>query len=207
MTSLADALFTKTQQRVLTVLFGQPDRSFYSNEIVRLADVGIGSVQRELGKLSSAGVLLVSHHGNQKHFQVNKDCPIYEELASILRKTSGLADVLKNTLAPLEQQIHIAFVYGSQAKGNAKAGSDVDVMLVGEQLSYSEVMENLIEVEQTLGRSVNPTLYSPQELLHKLNENNAFLQRVMEQSKIFLKGSEDDIRKLISHQSAQGGAA
>jgi predicted nucleotidyltransferase len=190
---LGDALFTKTQQRVLGLLFGAPDRSFYANEIVRAAGVGTGAVARELAKLHRVGLVTVRRIGNQKHYQANADAPIFEPLREIVRKTFGLADVLRSALEPLAPRIDAAFVFGSVASGTDTAASDVDVFLLTEALTYADVMPVLAPVESTLGRTVNPTLYTPAELRTKLDHGNAFLRRVLDQPKIFLIGSARDL--------------
>ncbi len=190
--SLGDVLFTKTQQQVLRLLFGQPGRSFYANEIVRYAGLGIGTVQRELARLSEVGLLVVTRLGNQKHYQANVASPIFEELHGIVVKTFGVADVIKEALLPMANKIQLAFIYGSVAKGSDTAESDIDLMLIAEGVSYTALMTLLGEVEAQLGRAVNPTLYSPAELKRKRQEDNAFVQRVLQQPKIILMGSMDD---------------
>ncbi|HEY9279174.1 MAG TPA: nucleotidyltransferase domain-containing protein [Eoetvoesiella sp.] len=189
----ADALFTKTQQRVLATLFGQPDRSFYANEIIALADVGSGSVQRELAKLAAAGLVTVKPIGNQKHYQANYDTPIFAELRGIVLKTFGVADVLRNVLQPLWPQIDLAFVFGSLAKGTEHAGSDVDLMVVGTVASHAALLEALIPAREKLGREVNTTFYTPNELVQRIREGRSFMARVLAQPKIFVKGSEHDL--------------
>lgn len=189
---LGDVLFTKTQQQVLRLLFGQPGRSFYANEIVRYAGLGIGTVQRELARLSEVELLLVTRQGNQKHYQANATSPIFEELYGIVVKTFGVADVLKAALLPVADKIQLAFIYGSVAKGSDTAESDIDLMLIADGVSYTALMTLLGEVETQLGRAVNPTLYSPAELQRKRKEDNAFVQRVLQQPKIILMGSMDD---------------
>lgn len=192
---IGEALFTKTQRQVLGLLFGHPGTTFYINEIVRIADVGIGTVQRELEKLTAAGLLTVKKIGNQKHYQANPGSPIFEELRGIVLKTFGVADELRRALGSLSARIKAAFVYGSVAKGADTASSDIDLMIISEELSYPEVIGVLAEAEGRLGRAVNPTLYSPAEIRRKLAEDNSFLKRVTEQEKIFLIGSDDDIAK------------
>jgi len=191
---LGDALFTRTQQRVLALLFGTPDRRFYTNEIVRRADVGTGAVLREIDKLRSAGLLTVTQIGNQKHYQANPKSPIFEELRSIVRKTFGVADVLREALLPLEDRIEVAFVYGSIASGTDTAASDIDLFVVGRDLSYADAMLRLADAESTLRRKVSPTLYGPSELERKVGAGNAFLLRVLDQPKIFLIGSPGEFR-------------
>jgi predicted nucleotidyltransferase len=188
--SLSDALFSKTQQKVLGLLFTKPDQSFFANEIVRWAGLGKGTVMRELEKLHAVGLINRTPIGNQSHYQANPACPIYSDIAAIVRKTFGIGDCLKVALAPLHNQITRAFIYGSIAKGEANTGSDVDLMLIGDALSYSDVMELLAPAETLLGRSINPTLYTPQDFAAKLAAGNHFLHRVMEQARIPLWGED-----------------
>lgn len=185
-TAIGDALFTKAQQKVLAVLFGQPEQSFYLNEVVRLADMGRGAISRELSKLTDAGLLVMHKQGNQNHYQANHASPIMHELVAIVRKTFGVAAVLKIALAPILPQLEQAFVYGSIAKGNEHAGSDVDVMLVGDNLSYSETMQLLETAELQLQRTVNPTIYTPKEFAQRLAQGQGFLTTVMEQETLDL---------------------
>lgn len=190
-TSIGDALFTKGQQKVLALFFGQPDRSFYLREVVRLADMGIGVISRELGKLADAGLLVESKQGNQNHYQANKSSPIFNELRAIVKKTFGIKGLLKAAIAPLLPQLEQAFIYGSVAKGEEHAGSDVDVMLVGNELSYSEIMQLLDSVEEQLQRPINPTIFSPVEFAERLAEGQNFLSKVMELPRIDLLHSEE----------------
>lgn len=194
-TSLGEALFTKTQRRVLGLLFGNPDRSYYANEIVRFAGAGIGTVQRELGRLESAHLVMTSKIGNQKHYQANREAPIFEELRGIVLKTFGVADYLREALAPLAKRIHAAFIYGSVAKGMDTASSDIDVMIVSDDLSFPDAIQALTKAEGAIGRSINPSVYGRDEWSRKLLEASGFLQRVMEQPRIFLIGSDDDLLK------------
>ena len=194
-TSIGDALFTKTQQRVLGLLYGKPDKSFYTNEIVRWAAMGRGTISRELDKLVSSGLLSVSREGNQNHYQAQKDNPVYNELLGIVRKTFGVADVIRQALKPLDPQIQLAFVYGSVAKSTDAKSSDIDLMLVGESLEYADVMEMLLPLEESLQRPINPTIYEADDFVKKLDQNSSFLVRVMEQSKLMIKGDIDEFRK------------
>lgn len=192
---LADALFSKVQQRVLGLLFVNADRSFYTNEIMRFVDSGIGVVQRELEKLAASGLVTVKKVGNQKHYQASREAPIFEELRGILIKTVGLSDILRLALLPLSDRIQTAFIYGSIAKGNDTAKSDIDVFVIGTDLTYADIYGLLSANEAQLGRPVNPTIYSMQELQDKLADDNAFVSRVLAQPKIFLIGSNDDLPK------------
>lgn len=190
---IADALFPKGRQRVLAVLFGNPDRSFYANEVIALAQSGTGSVQRELAALSEAGLLNVTKQGNQKHYQANTAAPVFAELRGLVMKTSGLADVLRAALAPLAPQMVAAFVYGSVAKQSDTAQSDIDVMVVSAGLSYADVFGALEGATVSLGRKVNPTLYTPAELAKRITQDNAFVSRVLQQPKIWLIGNEEQL--------------
>jgi len=185
--AIGDALFTKTQQRVLGLLYGKPEQSYYLNEIVRLAAVGKGSVNRELDKLCAAGLLTVSRQGNQNHYQANANNPIFNELKAITQKTFGVVDIIKAALAPLLPQLNCAFIYGSVAQGTEHAGSDIDLMLVGD-MSYSEVMELLAPAEKQLCRTINPTLYTVAEFTDRKNSHQPFITRVIEQPKLWLMG-------------------
>jgi predicted nucleotidyltransferase len=188
---LADALFPKVRQRVLAVLFGRPDQSFYANEVIALAQSGTGAVQRELAALAQAGLLTVSKQGNQKHFQANAAAPVFAELRGLILKTMGLADVLRTALAPLAPQIEAAFVYGSVAKQQDTTSSDIDVLIVSPSLGYADVYSALESAATTLGRTVNPTLYAPSELAKRIAQDNAFIKRVLQQPKIWLIGTEE----------------
>jgi predicted nucleotidyltransferase len=204
--SLSDVLFSKTQQRVLGVLFGRPERSFFANEIVRLAGGGFGAVHRELAALEAAGLVTVQRVGNQKHYQANRAAPIFEELRGIIVKTVGVADVLRSALAPIAPRVHAAFVYGSVAKGTDTAKSDVDLMVIGDGLGYGDVFSLVSGAEQILGRKVNPTVLGQSELA-KRSRNDGFHSRVLAQPKIFVIGSPDDLgkpRKARKLRPAQG---
>jgi len=195
LTAIGDALFTKTQQRVLGLLYGKPDKSFYTNEIVRRADMGRGTIRRELDRLVSADLLVVTREGNQHHYQANPDCPVYAELLGIVKKTFGVADVIREALKPLDKQIELAFVYGSIAKGTDAKTSDIDLMLVGEGLLYGDVMELMTPLEESLLRPINPTIYTPEDFKTKLDDGSSFLVRVMEQPKLMVKGVINDVRE------------
>lgn len=194
MTSAADALFPAVRQRVLAVLFGSPDRSFYANELIALARSGTGAVQRELASLLAAGLITVRDQGNQKHYQANAASPVFAELRGLVLKTVGLADVLRAALAPLEDQVAAAFVYGSVARQQDTAASDVDVLIVSDALGYAEVFGALESAAQTLGRTINPTLYTRAELARRRAQDNAFVTRVLDQPRIWLMGDEEVLR-------------
>jgi predicted nucleotidyltransferase len=187
---VADALFTKVQQRVLAVLFGNHARSFYANELIALACSGSGAVQRELAQLEAAQLVTVKRVGNQKHYQANASAPIFEELRGLVLKTSGLVDVLRAALAPLAAQIEQAFVYGSVAKGKDTARSDIDLMVISEKVAYAEVFAALEPAASRLQRAVSPTLYSRTEFDKRIHEENVFIKRVLVQPKLWVIGED-----------------
>lgn len=190
---LADALFSGTKQRVLGLVFGQPSRSFYATELIGLAGSGSGSVQRELAKLAQSGLVTVRSVGNQKHYQANTQSPIFTELCGIAQKTVGLAEPLRDALAPLVQQIIAAFVYGSIAKKSDTASSDIDLMLVSDDLSYADVFATLEVASSKLGRTVNPIILTRKEFTRRVKAQESFLSRVLEQPKVWIVGGESDL--------------
>lgn len=191
--SLSGALFTTTQQRVLACLFGGSGRSYAVNELIQATGAGSGAVQRELARLAGSGLLTVEHVGNQKRYRADPAAPIHDELVSIVRKTFGLAEPLREALAPLADRIHAAFLYGSIAKGSDNSRSDIDLMLVADDLDYAEVMLALHPVAERLGRQVNPTVYTRDELERRRQAGNSFVTRVLQQPRQWLIGGEDDL--------------
>jgi len=189
--SLSEALFSGTQQRILGLLFGQPERSFYANELITLTGSGSGAVQRELARLAHSGLVLVRPIGRQKHYQANPESPIFGELCGIASKTMGLADPLRRALAPLAPRIRAAFVYGSVARRQDTARSDIDLMLVSDELNYPDVFGALEAASQHLGREVKPTIYTRQEWAERAARGDGFVQRVLAQPRIWLIGSND----------------
>ena len=190
---VASALFPKVRQRVLAVLFGNPHRSFYANEVIALAQSGTGAVQRELATLSESGLLTVKRQGNQKHYRANADAPVFTELRGLVLKTMGLADVLRVALAPFVPQIELAFVYGSVATQQDTADSDIDVMVVSTGLGYADVFGAVESATVSLGRKINPTLYTPAEMTKRMSQDNAFVACVLRQPKIWLIGHEEQL--------------
>ena len=174
------------------LLFRKPDTSFYLNEIVRLADMGKGTIKRELEKMVSAGLLTLKKVGNQTHYQANPTSPVYNELVSISRKTFGIADVIREAIQA-NGSIQYAFIYGSIAKGEDTAKSDIDLMIIGDDLAYTDMMNLLIPIEKELQRPINSSIYSLDDFKGKLEQKNSFLTRVMAQDKINVIGNADAI--------------
>lgn len=191
-TSLADVLFTNTQQRVLALLFGQSSRSFFASELIQLAGSGSGAVQRELKRLTASGLVTVTKIGKQKHYQANPASPVFEELRSLVIKTVAMVDPLRRALEPLAKQIALALVYGSLAKGRDTAASDIDLLVVADELTLENVYAALTPVEPTLGRKINPTLYTTQEFADRRSSRNPFLTRVLEGDHLVLMANLDE---------------
>lgn len=191
--SIADAVFSNVQRRVLTVLFSNPDRSFFGNEIIGLAASGSGAVQRELARLEAASLVTVERLGRQKHYRANPASPVFAELRSLIVKTSGLVEPIRAALAPAVDDIRLAFVYGSTAKGQERSTSDIDLMVVSDTLAYAELFSMLEPATRALGRSINPSLHSMEELQRRRSEGNAFVNRVLEQPKLWVIGGEHDL--------------
>ncbi len=191
---LAAALFSRTQQAVLGLLFGQPERSFYATEVIGRLGAGSGAVQRELMKLEKSGLVSVRRIGAQKHYQANPSSPLFSELCSIAQKTTGLAGPVRAALEPIADDIHAAFVYGSVAKRSDTASSDIDLMVLSDRVSYADVFGAIESLHQLLGRTVNPTVYSRREWKRRVKEDNAFVNRVLAQPKVWVLGGENDLR-------------
>lgn len=195
---LASLLFGNYRQRVLGLLLLHPDTTYHVREIARLTGTAAGTLHKELAKLADAGLLSRQKVGNQVRYGANRACPIYEELAGILRKTSGLTDVLADALNEVVAQLDLAFVFGSVARGEAQAGSDVDVLLVG-SLSFAEAVRVLHPLQQTLQREINPVVYRADEFCRKVAAGDPFLKQILTQPKLFLIGNDDDLGKLAGH--------
>ena len=177
--TMASALFTGTQQRVLGLLFGQPERSFFATELIALTRAGSGAVQRELMRLAESGLVTVTRIGNQKHYQANRAAPIFKELRGIALKMFGPAEVVRAALAPLAKQLHGAWLYGSVAKGSDRAQSDIDVLVVADDLTLEQLYAALGPAEKKLGRTVSPTLYTLKEFQRRRDAKNPFLTKVL----------------------------
>jgi predicted nucleotidyltransferase len=190
-TNPADALFTPVQQRVLALLFGQPDRRFQSAEIIRLADSGTGAVHRQLRRLEEAGLVLVHRSGNQKHYQARRDTPIFDELHGLVVKTVAVIQPLRSALAPLASRIEAAFVFGSVAKRTDRAKSDLDLLVISDGLTYPDLYEAIQGAEEVLARPINPRIMTRDEWRVKRIKRDTFAARVAAQPKLFVIGSED----------------
>jgi len=192
---LASVLFGRTRSAVLALLYGHPDQSFYTRQIAREAGASVGAVQRELGNLSKTGLIIRSSVGNQVFYRANRDAPVFLEMRSLVSKTIGVFYVLHTVLETLSPKIAVAFVYGSVARGEETAQSDIDLMVVGEA-GLDRVLSLLSGVEESIGRPINPTVYSVAEFRSKLSNGNHFLSSVLRGEKVFLLGGEDELRQV-----------
>jgi len=196
--SVADALFGKTRQAVLAMLFGNPGRAYYTREIVKGARSGVSQVQRELDRLTRSGLVTRERRANQVYFQANPDAAIFRELVGLVAKSFGIGDILRQALAPVASQILVALIYGSVARGEHHATSDVDLLIVGDLL-LSDIEVQLHEVETTLGRKVSNTMMDRKEFVRRRKANDHFLRAVLAGSKIFLIGNATNLK--VNHES------
>jgi predicted nucleotidyltransferase len=203
LTLVGDLLFGQTRGRVLALLYGAPDESFFVRQIARQVETSVGSVQRELTLLASTGLIDRSALGSQVFYRANQEHPDYPELRALLAKTTGIFQMLKTALAPLSSRISLAFVHGSVARGEEKATSDIDLMVIG-AISLDEVLDAVGPVEKQLRRPINPTIYTPKDLKTRLHEGNHFLQSLKKSKKVFLIGDEDEFKKVSTTRLVQG---
>jgi len=196
---LSALLFTEYRRRVLGLLLLNPDATYHVRELARLTGTSAGTLHKELTKLTQGGVLRREEVGNQVRYSANRDCPIFDELASILRKTSGLVDVLASALGSVEKNIALAFVFGSVARGEQQSNSDVDVMLVG-SLGFADAVQVLHPVQATLQREINPVVYSVDEFQRRTASGDSFVREVLAKPKLFVVGNEDELGKLTQDQ-------
>ena len=194
-TGLADLLFGRTRGAILALLYGHTDESFYTRQIARKVNASVGAIQRELESLAKIGLIKRSSVGNQVFYQVNKDAPVFAEMRGLVHKTVGAFAILRSALEPLSNQIVAAFVYGSVARQQETARSDIDVMVLGKVI-LEDVLSHLSGMETTLGRAINPTVYSVSEFRSKVASGNHFLNAVLKGEKVFLLGDESELRKL-----------
>lgn len=193
--ALGSLLFGQSRARILGALYGTPDEAFFVRQIARDVDISVGTVQRELTTLADAGLILRAKTGNQVFYRANREHPAYAELHALLAKTTGVFRQLAEALKPLAKKIQFAFVYGSFARGEENAQSDVDLMVIG-SVTLDDLLERLAPAEHTLRRPMNPTVYSRREFQSKLQAGNHFLKAIQKGKKTFLIGDEREFRQL-----------
>ena len=194
--SLCSGLFGKTRQAVLALLYGRVDSSFYTKQILDAVKIGRGTVQRELKNLTDTGIIIREVQGRQVYYRANEKCPIFNELKSIVRKTFGMVDVLRQSLGTEGAKVRVAFIFGSVARSADDRRSDIDLMVVGE-ISFGDVVSLLSPAEEELGREVNPVVYPVAEFKKKVKEDHHFVKTVLEDEKIFVIGDEHELRRLV----------
>ena len=192
---IAQSLFSEVQLKVLALLFGQPERAFQMSELLELASSGVGAVHRVVTRLVKSGLVNEDVKGRTKFYQANADSPVFHELCGLVIKTVALAIPLRSALAPFMGSVFAAFIYGSVARGSDNASSDIDVMVIGEDLSYTEILPALQSVESETGRTISVKILTREEWKKKVSDRNPFIERVLDQPMIFLVGSENDIRE------------
>jgi predicted nucleotidyltransferase len=195
------ALFGRTKRKMLAMFYMHPERTFYLRQIVRGLGIGQGSVQRELARLTGAGLLVRTVVGSQVHYQANMSSPVFGELKALMVKSAGAADLLREALAPLADRVKVAFLYGSLARGGGGPDSDVDVMVVG-KATFGEVVSALQPAQAAIGREVNPSVYSAAEFAGKLRAGHHFLSSVIHTPKVFLAGTEYELNRLAKRPVA-----
>lgn len=199
---LANLLFGTYRRRVLGLMLLHPEATYHVREIARQTNTKAGTLHKELSRLAEVGLLTRKKMGNQLHYAANRQCPIFQELASILRKTSGLADVVLDALASLEGKISVALIFGSLARGEERSGSDVDVLIIG-SLGFAEAVKALHPQQEKIGREINPVVMSPEEYRRKKNEGEGFVREILANEKIFLKGDDNELGKFGCHPAAE----
>jgi predicted nucleotidyltransferase len=200
---LMDLLFPPIRRRVLAVLLLQPEAGFHLRELARLAGTHAGTLARELDKLTQTGLLLRTEQGNQVRYQADARHPLFEELASIFRKTHGIVPALRAALEPLSGRIAVALVFGSIARGMATEWSDIDLLVLGDA-GFADLVKALHPLHAVLAREINPVLYTPTEFASRLNRREAFARDVMDKPKLWVKGTADDLAELVGHQAPAG---
>ncbi len=198
---LTDLLFGNYRKKVLSVLLLHPGVDYHVRELARMTGTTAGTLHKELARLAGAGLLLRKEQGNQVRYQANQQCPIFSELAGLFRKTTGAAELLGDALAPLN--IPLALIFGSVASGTETAGSDVDVLVIGD-VGFGDVVRAIYPVQTELGREVNPVVYSPTEFKRRIKEADSFVLDLLVKPKIFLTGNEDDLGQLAGDSKAAG---
>jgi DNA-binding transcriptional ArsR family regulator len=200
---LSSGLFGKTRQAVLALLYGQADSSFYTKQILDAVKIGRGTVQRELKNLTDAGIITREVQGRQVYYRANEKCPIFNDLKSIVRKTFGIADVIRQLLESVADKIRVAFIFGSIARSSDDRKSDIDVMIVG-RISFGDVASLLSRAEEKLAREVNPVVYPVVEFKQRVKEDHHFVNTVLESEKIFLIGDDSELARLVKRRAFKG---
>lgn len=200
---LCNGLFGKTRQAVLALLYGRADSSFYTKQVLDAVKIGRGAVQRELKNLTDTGIITREVQGRQVYYRANEKCPIFNEFISIVRKTFGVADVIRQSLGTVADKIRVAFIFGSVAKRTENRFSDIDLLVVG-NITFGEVVDLLSPAEATLNRELNPVVYTLAEFNRRLSENHYFISDILSGDKIFVVGDENELQSLVGKGLVKG---
>jgi predicted nucleotidyltransferase len=200
--ALSSTLFGKTRRIILALLYSHPDESFYLRQIARFVEAGQGGVQRELQRLTDAQIITRTVRGRTAFYQANRDCPIFPELHSLVLKTAGVVEVLRTALLPLSDRIQVAFVYGSIARAEPKAGSDIDLFVIG-PVGFGEIVDALTDAQSRLAREINPTVYDVADFQSRLAKKEHFVSALVDQPKLFVIGSEHEFDQLARRRLAR----
>jgi predicted nucleotidyltransferase/DNA-binding HxlR family transcriptional regulator len=198
---LADLLFGTYRKKVLGQLLLHPDTDYHVRELARLTHTAPGTLHKELARLADAGLLLRKAQGNQVRYQANTQCPVFAELAGVMRKTTGTAQVLAQALRPLA--LRVALIFGSVASGTENTRSDVDLLVVGD-VGFADLVQATYPAQQELGRDINPVVYSPVEFERRVQESDPFVVNLLANPKLFLIGTAHDLSQLAGHTEAAG---
>ena len=198
---ISQTVFGKTRRAVLSLLYSHVDEAFYLRQIVRVAGVGLGAVQRELKLLSDAGIIQRIVRGRQVYYQANPQCPVFGELKALVIKTVGIAAIVQAALAPLADRIRIAGIYGSIARSEEHRGRDVDLLVVG-KVTFAEIVSTLDQAQKTINREINPTVYPVDEFQSKLSAGHHFLSTIVEKPMFFLFGDKRELARLAKKRLA-----
>ena len=190
-----DALLPKTRQGILAATLVQPEKAWYASELAQRLGVPSSSLQRELQDLTEAGILKTHKQGRMVYYQANRESPVFPDLRGLLLKTAGLVDVLAQALKPVVSKVTTAFVYGSIAAGGETSESDIDLMVVGE-VSPQDLALPLRRARESLGREINPTVYSPAEFERKRAAGDHFLTLVLDKPRLIVLGNKDELGKV-----------
>src|SRR4030042_3916152 len=199
--NLSRTLFSKPRRAVLSLLYSHVDDAYYLRQIVRVAGIGVGTVQRELKELSNSGIIQRIVRGRQVYYQANPQCPVFEELKALVTKTVGIAAIVQAALAPLADRIRIAGIYGSIARSEEHRGSDVDLLVVG-KVTFAEIVSALDQAQKTINREINPTVYPVDEFQSKLSAGHHFLSTIVEKPMFFLFGDKHELARLAKKRLA-----
>lgn len=200
---LLDLLFGTYRQRALNQLLLHPDSSYHVRELARLTGTTPGTLHKELSRLAESGLLLREKQGNQVRYRANRECPVFAELAGLFRKTSGVVGVIADALHTLGTAPELALIFGSIARGEENARSDVDLLLIADS-TFGDVVKVLHPVQEQLQREINPVLYTAPEFIRRIADKDAFIGKLLANPKLFVIGTEHDLGKLAGHSSLAG---